>query len=218
MKKAVLKWTPLVSAELAAQEVPLPTSLILSVIDVESNGHAGVVNPKSGASGLMQVMPGTLKDFNQRHGKNYPLASMRSSSEADARKQIEVGTAVLAHYWKRAYQYLKKRLGDVPVDELGHIADLFYAAGPGATMKRLDKLAVPTWAAVQNAFPNWNALPHPTKIFSTPHQWDLNKLGTWLEGPLSKIGKLPADPKTGFALGVILLMAAYWLMKKGKNK
>jgi soluble lytic murein transglycosylase-like protein len=217
MKKSVLRWLPLVSAELAAQGIPLPDSLILSVINVESNGKPGIVNPKSGASGLMQVMPGTLTDYNQRHGKHYPLSSMRSSSNADARKQIEVGIAVLAHYWKRAYRYLQKRMGDVPVDELGHIADLFYAAGPDATMQRLDKLAVPTWAAVRDAFPNWNALPHPAKIFAVPHQWDLDALGTWLERPLSKIGK-PADPKTGFALGVILLMATYWLMKKGKNK
>lgn len=217
--KSVLKWEPLVLSELASQGVPLPSSLILAVIKVESNGKAGIVNPKSGASGLMQIMPGTLKDFNQRHGKNYPISTLRSSSESDARKQIEVGIAVLAHYWKRAYKYLKNRLGDVPADELGHIADLFYAAGPGATMKRLDKLAVPTWAAVQNAFPSWNALPHPTKIFSVPHQWNLDKIGSWLEGPLKKIGgEISKDPKAGFALGILVLMAAYYFMTKGKKK
>jgi hypothetical protein len=214
MKKSVIRWSPFVSSELDAQGVPLPTSLILAVIKVESNGKAGIVNPKSGASGLMQVMPGTLKDFNQRHGKNYPLSAMRSSLESDAKKQLEVGIAVLAHYWKRAYQYLKKRMEEVPVDELGHIADLFYAAGPGATKKRLDKLSIPTWSAVKEAFPGWNALPHPDKIFSVPHQWDTDKIGSWLESPpLKGIIKSP-DPKIGFAFGVIILMAAYWLMKK----
>ena len=86
--KSVLKWAPLVSEQLTAQGVPLPASLILAVINVESNGKAGIVNPKSGASGLMQVMPGTLTDYNQRHGKNYPLSAMRSPLESDAKKQI----------------------------------------------------------------------------------------------------------------------------------
>lgn len=200
-------------AELNTQGVPLPSSLILSVIKVESNGYPGLINPKSGASGLMQVMPTTLQDFNARHGKQYSMADMQSESDSSARKQIEVGIAVLAHYWKRAYKYLKSRLPNVPVDELAHIADLFYAAGPGATMKRLDQLATPTWEAVKAAFPNWNAIPHPTKIFSTEHPWDISSIGTWLEGPLKKIIK---NPKTGFALGILILMLAYWLMKGRK--
>ena len=215
--KSVLKWAPLVAEQLTAQGVPLPASLILAVINVESNGKAGIVNPKSGASGLMQVMPGTLTDYNQRHGKNYPLSAMRSPLESDAKKQIEVGIAVLAHYWKRAYKYLKSRLGEVPIDELGHIADLFYTAGPGATIKKLDKLSDPTWNAVQEAYPGWNALPHPKKIFAMPHQWDLDKLGKWLEGPLKKIGVI-SDPKVGFALGIMILMAAYYFMTKGFKK
>lgn len=200
-------------AELNSQGVPLPSSLILSVIKVESNGYPGLINPKSGASGLMQIMPTTLQDFNARHGKTYTMSDMQSESDSSARKQIEVGIAVLAHYWKRAYKYLKNRLKDVPVDELAHIADLFYAAGPGATMKRLDKLAVPTWEAVKAAFPEWNAIPHPTKIFATEHPWEIASIGTWLEGPLKKILK---DPRTGFAVGILVLMLAYWLMKGQK--
>lgn len=211
--KAVLRWEPAVIAELNSQGVPLPSSLILSVIGVESNGYPGLINPKSGASGLMQVMPATLQDFNARHGKIYTMSDMQSESYSAARKQIEVGIAVLAHYWKRAYKYLKKRLENVPVDELAHIADLFYAAGPGATMKRLDKLAVPTWTAVRSAYPNWAAIPHPTKIFKTEYPWNLTEIGNWLEGPLKKIVK---DPRIGFALGIIVLMLAYWLMKGQK--
>lgn len=200
-------------AELNSQGVPLPSSLILSVIKVESNGYPGLMHPKSGASGLMQIMPATLQDFNARHGKTYTMSDMQSESDSAARKQIEVGISVLAHYWKRAYKYLKKRLENVPVDELAHIADLFYRAGPGATIKRLDKLAVPTWAAVKSAYPTWEAIPHPTKIFKTEYSWDLTKIGDWLEGPLKKIVK---DPRTGFALGIIVLMLAYWLMKGQK--
>lgn len=212
--KSVARWEPVVVAELKKQGVPLPSSLILAVINVESRGKPGLINPKSGASGLMQVMPTTLQDFNSRHGKTYTMGDMQSKSDMSARKQIEVGIAVLAHYWKRAYKYLKNRLPEVPVDELAHIADLFYAAGPGATMKRLDKLTVPTWESVKAAFPNWAAIPHPTKIFQTEHPWNVSTIGKWIEGPLKKIIK---DPRTGFALGIIVLMLAYWIMK-GKKR
>jgi len=213
VEKSVIRWEPAVISELNSQGIPLPASLILSVIKVESNGKPGLINPKSGASGLLQVMPTTLQDFNKRHGKTYTMADMQSESDSSARKQIEVGIAVLGHYWKRAYKYLKNRLGEVPIDQLARIADLFYAAGPGATMKRLDKLPVPTWEAVQSAFPDWAAIPHPTKIFKVDHPFEIQKIGQWLEGPLKKILK---DPRTGFAIGVIVLMVAYWLMKGKK--
>lgn len=202
-------------AELERQHVPLPSDLILSVMHVESRGKPGLVNPTSGASGLMQVMPGTLIDFNQRHGKSYSIADMRGSGIGSALKQIEVGIAVLAHYWKSAYRYLDKRLSTVPIDLLSKTADLFYAAGPGATQKRLAKISTITWPAIQSAYPTWAAMPHPNKVFSEPMSFDLPAIGNWLEGPLDKI-KPPA--KMGFAFGVLVLMAAYWLMKKGNPK
>jgi hypothetical protein len=139
---SVSRWEPIVRAELGSQSVPLPHELILAVIKVESSGKPGLVNNKSGASGLMQIMPTTLQDFNSRHGTNYTMADMQSESDSAARKQIQVGIGVLAHYWKRAFKYLSNRLSDVPIDELAHIADLFYTAGPGATMKKLDKLPI----------------------------------------------------------------------------
>jgi soluble lytic murein transglycosylase-like protein len=211
---SVSRWEPIVRAELGSQSVPLPHELILAVIKVESSGKPGLVNNKSGASGLMQIMPTTLQDFNSRHGTNYTMADMQSESDSAARKQIQVGIGVLAHYWKRAFKYLSNRLSDVPIDELAHIADLFYTAGPGATMKKLDKLSSPTWAAVQAAYPSWNALPHPRKVLKEPKPWDMDRISAWLEGPLKKIVK---DPRKGFALGILMLMLAYWLMK-GQGK
>jgi hypothetical protein len=211
---SVARWELAVKTELGAQSVPLPHELILSVIKVESNGYPGLVNPKSGASGLMQVMPGTLQDFNQRNGKAYTMADMQSKNDSAARKQIEVGIAVLAHYWKRAYKYLSKRLPDtVPINEVAAFADLFFAAGSGATMKKADKIDPPTWAGMQTAYPGWNALPHPKKILADPKPWDVDAIGAWLDGPLKKIVK---DKKTGFALGILMLMVAYWLMKGNK--
>jgi hypothetical protein len=208
---SVARWEPVVRAELGLQSVPLPPELILAVIRVESNGFPGLVNPKSGASGLMQVMPTTLQDFNQRHGTNYTMADMQSESDSGARKQIQVGIGVLAHYWKRAYKYLSNRLPDtVPINEVAAFADLFFAAGSGATMKKADKLPVPTWAAMESAYPGWNALPHPKKVLKEPKPWNVEAIGAWLEGPLKKIVK---DPKTGFAVGILMLMLAYWLMK-----
>jgi len=214
---SVTRWEPIVATELSARSIPLPKELVLAVIWVESRGKPGLVNPKSGASGLMQIMPTTLQDFNQRHGTNYTLADMRGESKDAAIKQIRVGVDIIAHYWKKAYQYLSSRLEHVPIDELGRIADLFYVAGPGATRKKLDKLPVPVWAAVKDAYPKWNALPHPTKVFAEPKPWDISSISSWLDGELSKL-PIVKDPKQGFAFGVLILMAAYWYMAKGKNK
>jgi len=215
VNKAVLKQAPAVRAELAAQGVPLPEQLILQLMHVESRGKVGLINPQSGASGLMQVMPGTLQDFNKRHGRTYTMSDLQGTSDTAARRQIEVGIGVLATYWKGAYRYLKKRLENVPIDELAHVADLFYVAGGGATKKRLDKLSSPTWAAVQSAYPKWNALPHPRNVFKTQiAHWDLSGIEQWLKGPIKQFLK---DPRAGFALGVIILIVAYWLMK-GKTQ
>jgi hypothetical protein len=219
VKKSVVKWEPAVKAELLRQGVPLPAELILAVMWVESRGKAGLQNQKSGASGLMQVMPGTLLDFNKRHGKSYTIEDMRSSSDAAALKQIEVGIGVLSRYWKTAYRYLSKKMEDVPIDLLSRVADLFYAAGPGATQKRLNKLPSITWDAITSEFSNWAGLPHPKNVFENvlegePPPYDMDSIGQWLEGEIESITK---DPKMGFALGILLLMAAYWLMK-GKTQ
>lgn len=217
---AVQKWTPMVLAELTRQKLPLPIQLILGVIQIESGGHAGVTHPKSGASGLMQVMPGTLRDFNKRHKKQYTLTDLRSSDLSSAQKQIEVGVATISTFWKSAYQYLSDRLDTVPIDELSRIADLFYVAGPGATKQKLNKLSNPSWAAVQAMFPGWNALPHPRNVFdlvdSENTTWDTPKISAWLD--TGAIVKKPAVQ--GFAAGILLLAAAYWFMqrKKGPQK
>lgn len=215
----VTQWTPFVVSELNSQGVPLPKELILELIRIESGGHAGAVNPKSGASGLMQVMPITLTDYNQRHGTGYTLADMRGKTTPSAVKQLRVGLSTLAHYWRRAYKYLRTRMQSVPIDELAHVADLYYVAGPGATQKRLDKLYHPTWSSIKSAYPNWNALPHPQKVLEKPKPWDLDAIGPWLESAGNGLSKIVKDPKTGFALGILLLMAIYWWMKRGgKNE
>lgn len=220
VSKAVLQWEPAVRAELGARGIPLPVELILSVIRAESGGKAGATNPNGNASGLMQILPITLKDFNQRHGTTYAIEDLQGQSDESTRKQIQVGIDVLARYWKKAYKYLSARAGggNVPIDDLSRIADLFYRAGPGATIKKLDQLSTPTWPAIQSAFPDWAPLKHPKRVFKDPMPWNLDEIGVWLEGKLGDITKIAKDPKAGFAAGILLLMLAYWFMSKGKNK
>lgn len=216
-RPSVLKWAPIVDAELARAGLPLPRDLILAVIDVESRGKAGLLNPKSGASGLMQVMPGTLADYNERH-PNEPvsLAELRSSSATAAVKQIRVGISVLSSFWRGAYNYLSDRWSNVPIDELAHVADLFFVAGPGATRQRLNMMPNPTWAAIQARFPKWNALPHPRNVFELLEgfTWPTQQIAAWLNTPSSS---LTPTPQQGLFLSLVAILAAWWMMKGRKG-
>lgn len=165
----------------------------------------------------MQVMPVTLESFNKRAGRSYTLADMRGTTLEAARRQIEAGINVLAHYWKVAFDYLSSRLSSVPIDQIAKIADTDYTAGPGNVHPKLDKLPVPSWEAMAARWPTFNALPHQVKIFAAPLPWDIEAIENWVGTP-EKIGKIVKSPKTGFALGVGIIILAYWLMsKKGKS-
>lgn len=181
--KNVERWRATALAELSKQQIPLPVELILSIIERESAGFAGNVNEKSGASGLMQVMPVALKDYNQRHGTTYSMADMRGTDGLSAQRQIEVGVGIVGHFWKSAYKYLSGRYGQSPVsiDEVARIADLFFAAGPGATQSRLNTMQPPFWENVQTKYPTWNALPHPRHVFAEPKPWNLPAIQAWLD-------------------------------------
>lgn len=212
---SVEQWRPMVREELAAAAIPLPDDLVLATIWTESRGHAGSTNEKSGASGLMQVMPKTLEWYNRQTGKNIPLSALRSSTEP--RKQIRVGVWVLGQFWRGAYRYLKSRLQEIPTDELGKIADLFYVAGPGATKKRLDKLEVPFWDYVAARWPEWNALPHTINVWGhlpSDIQWDVESIGRWL-----KAGeKIVQRAKQGSIVIMAAVIVGYWwFFKKGKR-
>jgi hypothetical protein len=216
-RKSVLRWSPVVDAELVRANVPLPRDLILAIIDVESRGVPGLTNPKSGASGLMQIMPGTLNSYNDAHSSApISIEELRSSGAVAAVAQIRVGLWVLATYWKSAYKYLAGRLSTIPIDELSRIADLFYVAGPGATRRRLDKLSVPSWGGLQAAFPSWNALPHPRNVFAhfEDLQWPIEAIQNWV----TTEGSILEDPKTGLAVAVAGILVAWWFMRDRKGK
>ena len=164
MQKKLQRLLPIIHQEISANGYPFPPELITALIWIESRGNVGAVNPKSGASGLMQVMPIALKDYNQRSGKQ-PLTMevMRSKNETNATDQIRVGMWLLSMFWKSAYKYLKRRLGTVEMNDLIKIADSFYAAGPGRMKQLLDPIAKPTWDNAVARYPNSNALGHAKK-------------------------------------------------------
>jgi len=219
-QKSVSQWSPVVDAELARSQIPLPRDLLLALIHVESRGRAGLVNQKSSASGLLQVMPNTLSWYNESHKANpVQLSELRSSGADAAVKQIRVGLWVLSRFWKSAYNYLSGKLANVPIEDLSHIADLFYVAGPGATRKRLDKLDYPSWAAVQAANPKWNALPHPRNVFAKLEglEWPTDAISQWL-GSAGLFDDKPSA-QDGFVISLLgVLIAWYFIRGKGPNK
>lgn len=217
ISKKALAWASTAQQELKNQNIPLPVELILAVIDIESSGVPGLVNKKSGASGLMQVMPIVVEDYNKAHPKNQTtIKRMRESTMGP--EQIRVGVWILGRFWKSAYKYLKSRLENVPIDELMKIADLFYVAGPGATRKKLDKLDVPIWSNILKKYSEWNALPHTKKAISKTEgvNFELDNIADWLEGTVSGI-----DQKRGAGLAILIVAAGMLLLKyfqKGKSE
>ena len=210
--------------ELQRAHVPLPPELIEAVISIESGGQIGNTNETSGASGLMQIMPGTLIAYSRAtKDRSISLGDLRRTDKGAAVLQIRVGIWVLATYWKKAYEVLKPILGVVPVDELARFADLFYVAGPGRVIPKIRKLShPPTYEKIVAAYPNWNALPHPRRVFGyrpetewTTKSWDLVAIDKWLRGsPLISSLK---NPLAGFVMAGVLLAVATSLFKSSKT-
>lgn len=215
-KQKVERWRNIVQDELSKSEIPLPVDLVLAVIHVESRGFPGTTNPKSGASGLMQVMPATLEWYNKQTGDSIPLWKLRNKNFPT--EQIRTGIWVLGRFWKSAYSYLRDRLEEIPVVELAKIADLFYVAGPGATKKRLKKIKIPFLSHVKARFPNWNALPHPEnvwKVLPDEVDWDLSALSTWLEGAITRSIQ---SKKTALVIIAVIIIAYWWYIRHIFNK
>lgn len=91
----------------AAHVADVDSALLMAVIDVESGGNPQAVSPK-GATGLMQLMPGT----GERHG---------ASNLFDPRQNIAAGARYLSE--------LKRQFGELP------LALAAYNAGEGAVQK-----------------------------------------------------------------------------------
>jgi soluble lytic murein transglycosylase-like protein len=219
MKAAIEKWRATVQRELDRLGAPLPSSQVLAIIWRESNGRVGVKNPKSDASGLMQVMPIALKDYNQNHAQKYTMDQLRATDPASAAIQIRIGTWILNRFMKAAYKYLKSKIGVVPLDELVKVTDTFYAAGPGASRRRLDKIQKPTWSNIKARFPDWDRIGPAELIWTRANadgaNWAISDIDGWLEG-------LVIDDKqkniSGALIGVLLIVVAWFYLKKGGKK
>ena len=216
MKKSVERWRSYVNSELKRSGYPLPPEHVLAVMDRESRGHAGAVNPKSGASGLMQVMPIALKDYNNHNSPKYTMAILRAKTDSAGRIQIRVGLWILARFVRGAYNYLQKRLKNVKLDDLIRTADFYYAAGPGNARKKLDQIKRPTYDAVKARFPNWSRVVPAQRVwnFVQKHggQWDLPAIDDWLE---SNILIEKKKTKIGAAAGLVAIALAWSWFGKG---
>lgn len=213
------QWQALIAAELERAGYPLPGELVEAVMHRESRGRVGAINPSSGASGLMQVMPVALRDYNNNHKHKYTMADLRGKTQSAARVQVRVGLWVLARFWRGAFNYLKKRLGNVALDDLARVADMFYAAGPGNSKKKLDKVPRPTFDNIARRYPKWDRIVPAQRVWdyvsTAGGNWNITAIDDWLES-----GTLITKKKTamGAAAGVLLIALALWYMQKGKRK
>ena len=216
MRKSVERWRSVVNSELKRSGYPLPPEHVLAVMDRESRGKTGEVNTTSGASGLMQVMPIALKDYNNNNSPKYTMATLRAKSETAARIQIRVGLWILARFVRGAYNYLKKRLKNVQLDDLIRTADFYYAAGPGNARKKLNQIARPTYDAVKAKFPNWSRIVPAQRVWNFVEKnggtWNLPAIDSWLESDIEKEKK---KTKMGAAAGLIAIALAWSWFGKG---
>jgi len=217
----VERFRPQVTTELSRGNYPFPPELILAVIQAESGGTPGQVNPKSGASGLMQIMPIALKDYNQRNKTKLKMDDMKAKTSEAIFLQIRVGIDILGQYWKQAYKFLEPRLTTVQLDDLGPVSSIFYVAGQGAAKKRLAVLEHPTFAAIAKRYPEWNALAYARKVWRlTADQnpvWDLDAIDEWVGGETKPVTPplIAKTPQNGFLLAMLLVAIASFYMKKG---
>jgi soluble lytic murein transglycosylase-like protein len=213
----VEQWRSAVEQELDRARLPLPAELVLAVMKRESNGRVGVKNPRSGASGLMQVMPIALKHYNQNHTTKYGMTDLRATTQQAGVVQIRVGLWILAFFVKSAYRYLKRRLGEVPLDDLIRTTDFFYAAGPGNARKKLDKVPRPSFENVKARWPNWDRIA-PAQLVWTRSQgaaWDVGGIDSWLEGDIADETEKAG---MGAAVGLVIMAIAWFYFEKGKKK
>jgi hypothetical protein len=182
----------------------------------ESSGKAGEVNKTTGASGLLQVMPGTLDWYNKKTGDNVSLSTMRSKTNSAGAHQIKVGLWVLATFWHSAYRWLTKKnqTENIPLDDMVRFASAFYVAGPGTTQDMGERLSIPiTWAVWETRYPKSNINPYANGVWTGTQEqkptWDLSKISSWLKGTIDgdNGGDSDDDDDDDTAIGLLLGLA-----------
>ena len=222
---AVERWRAVAEGEIARLSLPLPVELVLAVIRKESGGDTSALS-SVGASGLMQVMPGTLGHYNQVNRTSYTVSQLRGSSAADAKIQIRVGLWVLKTYWRSAYRYLSRRTQNIGVETLSKIASIFYVAGPGNARRKLDQVD-PSYNALAARYPNWSPIKngYATKIWQWANDagapWDSDGIDRWLGGDGIDDGDdgdqdQTQSNKSGALIAILVLYLAWNYMKGQK--
>jgi soluble lytic murein transglycosylase-like protein len=215
-----------VLVELARGNYPWAPELVLSLIQRESGGKVGAVNQSSGASGLMQVMPGTLNHYNAKTGAGVPLSELRAKTPTAAVKQIIVGLWVLGTYWKSAFKWLnQENQGEnIPLDELARFSDSFYAAGPGRMKELTRRQPRPLkWAEWERRHPTSDITRHANAIWSNTvannPTWNLQDIDSYVRGGQQIDPIIPVDPeptqRQGFLVALIIIaVVSYYLKTK----
>ena len=91
----VVSFTPEIDSSIAkhAEGHGLDPRVVQALVQTESGGNPDAYNGKAGATGLMQMTPIGLKEFNIQYGKDYTMEDMK-----DPEKNLEAGTGLLKYY------------------------------------------------------------------------------------------------------------------------
>ena len=209
----VTRWLPTVKNEIKTGKYPFAPELILALIWYESRGTTGATNPKSGASGLMQVMPATLDWYNQQTGSSMTLDTLRNGAEKAARAQIRVGLWVLGRFWRSAYKWIREKSEVVPVGDLVRFGDAYYAGGPGRVRRMAGSMAR-SWDVWATKYPESTITKHAAQVWEQTNAqnptWDLNAIDQWVEKGTTE---LIAKNKQGLIIGLIIILVAVFVMK-----
>lgn len=224
----VLRWQAVTRSEIERGGYPFPVEYALSVCLIESRGKVGIVNPNSGASGLMQIMPGTLDGYNQNNSPKIPLSHLRNDNAIFAPEQMRVGLWVMGRYTKNAYKWISKTNPNPPLSDLMRIADLMYVAGPGRVKKGFSELSDRTFDNMMELKPNWlpksKPFNHPLRVWKwttvkNDPTWDMDAIDAWVTGNTEPPPLPPPTVATQNGLiGALLLLAvaSYFFSRQNK--
>lgn len=218
----VLRWENLTRDEIARGGYPFPVELPLSVCLVESSGSVGEVNPNSGASGLMQIMPNTLKDYNKNNSPDIPLSHLRSSDHKYAPEQMGVGLWVMGRYLKQGYNWISETNPNPPLSDLIKVSDLMYVRGPAGVRSDFRDVTSRLFADLEERRPNYQPFAHPRKVWRWTAEenhavWDMNAIDEWVTGQTDPPELPPPQIATqnGFIAALLVLaVASYYFSKK----
>jgi len=205
-----------ISEVIASQHLPIPTELIMGLVDLESGGDPTQINPNSGAMGLTQLMPIAIKDYNQRHKTTHSAASVMASPKL----QLEIGVDIYAQYLRKAWRLLA---GKVPFNtrDIVSTALMCYVWGPGNVELFFKKIESPTWDFIQQNYHDSKAPKYARVVLSRAAElnpvWNDEALKSWLSAT-SPGGYTPTVPlisdsnRKGVVLALALFALGFWVI------